>query len=137
MIFDRSLKYQIFHYEKSYENRMITIERLVAGGFLKNNRQMINYFWRSVPRLFRVILSMHNLETLSLMGYELTLTEDVSQLLRSCPKLTELRIRLFYNQRFKMNEVLKNELRSGFQRLKIFELNWDFESWPAIQELFT
>ena len=138
MILDRSLKYRFFYFGSKYKSHMITLDRLAAGGFLKNNRQMIVVdYWPSFQRLCRVLRSMTDLETLSLLEWKLSLTQGLPQLLRSCPKLTELRIRLFYNQRFKMNEVLKNELRSGFQRLKIFELNWDFESWPAIQELFT
>ena len=75
---------------------------------------------------------MTDLETLSLLEWNLTLTDDVPQLFQSCPKLIELRIKLFESQKLKMNEELENKLRSGFQRLKIFELKWDINSWPLI-----
>ena len=90
----------------------------------------------SFPRLLEMIGSMNNLETLSLLGCELTLTKDLPQLIRSCPKLTELRIKLFDNQKLE-KEVEQKRLRSGFQRLRIFELHWYIDSWPLIQEMFT
>ena len=109
------------------------LERLSNGGLLKNNRQMVvKMQWPSNRQLFRVIGSMNNLETLSLFEWNLTLTEDVPELFRSCPKLTRLRLKLVESQKLKMNEELKNKLRSGFQRLKIFELKWDINSWPLI-----
>jgi hypothetical protein len=114
----------------------IILERLADGGYLKNSRRM-NAQWHSIPPLFRVIRSMNNLESLRLFMCELTLTEDVPQLFRSCPKLTELRVRLVESQKLEMNEDLKNELRSGFQRLRLVELHWDIDSWPLIQEMFT
>ena len=94
-----------------------------------------------IARLFQVIRPMNNLEKLHLLECKLTLIEDIRQLFRSCPKLTGLRVRLFdpnrvERERFKqMNEELKNELRSGFQRL--FELHWIIDSCPVIQEIFT
>jgi hypothetical protein len=80
---------------------------------------------------------MNNLETLSLSGCEVTLTQDLPQLFRSCSKLTELRIKLVASQKLEMNEKLKSELRSGFQRLKLFELDWGTNSWQIVKEIFT
>jgi hypothetical protein len=79
---------------------------------------------------------MTELEKLNVFDWNLRLTEDVPKLFRSCPKLTELRMKLA-SQKVEMNEGLKNELRSGFQRLRLFELNWCIDSWPLIQEMFT
>jgi hypothetical protein len=138
MILDRSLEDRWSYYNLEGESRLITLERLAAGGFFKNNRQMImTWHWLSVPRLFRVVRSMTDLETLNLSNWKLTLTEDVPKLFRSCPKLTELHLTLLESPELEMNEDLKSELRSGFQRLKIFELKCDIESWPVIQEIFT
>jgi hypothetical protein len=80
---------------------------------------------------------MADLETLSLLEWKLTLTQDVPQLLRSCPNLTELRLNLAEKQKVEMNEEIKNEFRPGFQRLKICELTLDMNSCPIIQEMFT
>ena len=92
--------------------------------------------WSRGPWMFQVIRSMNNLEKLSLLKCKLTLT-DVSQLFRSCPKLTELRLMLFDNQKVGTGEELKNELRPGFQRLRRFEFDWDMNSGQVVQEIFT
>jgi hypothetical protein len=135
---DRSLDDRCYYFEDIHDSRLKVLERLATGGFFKNNRQMIVYFnWKSIPRLFRVLRCMNNLETLSLLDWELTLTEDVPQFLQSCPKLTALRIRLLEIEKLEMNNDLKNELRSGFQRLQLLELKWDTDSWPVIQDIFT
>jgi hypothetical protein len=117
---------------------MIVLERLADGGYFQNNREVIvNWCWPSVPRFSRFLHPMTKLEKLSLLKWDLTLTEDVPQLFRSCPTLTELHLRLFESQKVEMNEELKNELRSGFQRLQLLELHWFIDSWPLIQEMFT
>ena len=117
---------------------MITLDRLEAGGFLKNNRQMIVVdYWPSFQRLCRVLRSMTDLETLSLLEWKLSLTQGLPQLLRSCPKLTELRLKLVESQKLKMNEEFKNKLRSGFQRIRLLDLYWGIESGPVIQEILT
>jgi hypothetical protein len=137
MILDRSLKYRTPYFEQKYMSHMIILERLAARGFFKNNRQVIViYFWPSFSLLFRFILSMTNLEKLSLSECKLTLT-DLRQLFRSCPKLTELHIKLVEGLKMEMDQFLKYELRLGFQRLRLLELHWDIESWPTIQGIFT
>ena len=139
MTFDRSLK------NNGHKNESLAtiLERLAAGGFLKNNRQwFVSYDWTRGPWLSQVIRSMSNLEK-GHFGCHLTLTKDLPKLFESCPTLTELHITLsdpkrIERQRFEqMNEKNKNELRSGFQRLRLLELFWEIDSCPAIQEIFT
>jgi hypothetical protein len=137
MILDRSLKDETPFYEPNDENRLITLERLADGGYFRNTRLVtVNWRWPSVTQLSRVICYMTNLEKLSLLEWGLPLTK-VPQLFRSCHNFTELRMAVVDRQKLEITEGLKNELRPGFQRLKIFELeNW-INSWPAIQEIFT
>jgi hypothetical protein len=141
MIFDRSLKDQtsILTYNPLiHKSGLIALERLLNRGYFQNNRQMLVSPWfPSNSRLFRVICSMNNLEILNFLHWKLTLTEDVPQLFRSCPNLTELRSRLFESQELEMNEELKNELRPGFQRLRLLDLNWEIDSRPVLQEILT
>jgi hypothetical protein len=117
---------------------MITLDRLAAGGFFKNNRQMIVvYYWPSFQRLCRVLRSMTDLETLSLLNWKLSLTQGLPQLLQSCHKLTELRLTLVESQKVEMDEDLQNQIRPGFERLRLLELEWDIESLLVIQEILT
>ena len=137
-ILTRSLEDRWHYCGLKYENHLITLGRLADRGYFKNNRQMIvNCCWPSIPALCRVIRSMTDLETLSLLEWKPTLIEDVPQLFRSCPKLTEMHLRLLESSNFEMGEEHKNEVRSCFQSLKIFELEWDIVSCPAIQEMLT
>ena len=137
MILDRSLEYRRFCVPE-HERRQIILERLVDGGFFQNNRQMIVYwYWSPEPWLLKVIFSMNNLQKLDLLNWQLKPTkEDLACLFRSCPKLTELHLTLNDWQN-EMNEDLKNELRSGFERLQLFELEWFINSWPGFHEIFT
>ena len=114
----------------------------MAGGFFKNNRQMIlegSWSWPCIPRFYEVLRSMAHLEKLSLLNRKLGLAQDVAELFRSCPKLTELHLKLddWLNDRMEIDEELKNELRSGFQRIRLLELHWGNFAWPVILELFT
>ena len=136
MILDRSFK--VCSSELKYESRQVIFERLVNRGHLQNSRQLVvNYICPSIPWIFRVICSMNNLEKLSLLECEPNLAEDLPQLFRSCLKLTQLHLTQLKSQKMEMGEALKNELRSGFQRLKIFDLEWGINPWPAIQEILT
>jgi hypothetical protein len=138
MILYRSLKGRFFRNEQKCKSPMITLDRLAAGGFFKNNRQIIvEDHFPSFQRLCRVLRCMNNLETLSLLNWKLSLTQGVPQLLRFCPKLTELRLKLVETQYVEMDEDFESELRPGFERLRLFELNWDSDSWPVIQEILT
>jgi hypothetical protein len=144
MFLDRSLSDQSYGDEPIYVNRLITLRRLADGGYFQNTRQMkATNRWPSIPRFFRVICSMTNLEKLELLGWKLILTEeDLVRLFQSCPKLTELHLRLRDSGRFdrhmlETNEEVTNELRPGFERLRLFELQWHIDSWPVIQGIFT
>jgi hypothetical protein len=142
-VFDRSLK-DCSRDGQKHANRLITLRRLADGGYFQNSRQVMgDSEWPSIPRFFRVICSMTNLETLSLLNWKLTLTEeDLAQLFRSCPRLTELHLTLYNSNRFDRhmlegNEEVINDLRPGFERLRLFELKWGIYSWPVIQRIFT
>jgi hypothetical protein len=142
VILNRSLKDRCPYYDLEDESCLTILERLVAGGFFKNNRQMIveiSWRWPSIPRFYQVLRSMAHLEKLSLLNWKLRLTQDVPKLFQSCPKLTELHLKLddSLNLGLEIDEELKNELRSGFQRIRLLELHWDISAWPVIQELFT
>jgi len=143
MILDRSFIDQSPNNELNDGSHLRTLERLedgkyfrhlVDGGYFQNNRQMILKSWGlSIPCLFQVISSMTRLEKLNLLDWKLKLTKDFLQMFRSCPNLTELRLKLFDNKELEMDE----ELRSCFQRLRIFELHWLTISWPVLQEILT
>jgi hypothetical protein len=126
------------------KSSLIILKRLADGGYFQNNRRMfVKFDCLFIARLFRIICSMNNLETLHLLECNLTLTEDLPHLFRSCPKLTELHVRLSDSnrddsERFKrMNEDVRNELRPGFQRLRLVEFHWVIDSCPEFQEIFT
>jgi hypothetical protein len=140
VILDRSLKDRWPYYELTDKKRLAILKRLAAGGFLKNNRQMIvEGSWSSpcIPRFYQVLCFMADLEKLSLLNWKLRLTQDVPKLFQSCPKLTELRLSLAETKKLRMDESLENKLRSGFQRIRLLELHWGIYAWPVIQELFT
>jgi hypothetical protein len=110
---------------------------LANRGYFQNNRQMIaNSWWPYVPRLLRAIRSMTHLEKLSLLECNLSLAEDLPLLFRSCHKIAELHVRLYDNEKLEMDK-LENELRSGFQRLRLFEVVCYVYSWPVIVEIFS
>jgi hypothetical protein len=145
---DRSLKiHSIFKLDYSIseglkkQSRLITLERLADEGCFRNNRQFVVNFFRSFTvRLFRIICSMNNLEKLHLFECSLThaAIKDLAHVFRSCPKLTELNLGLVKSStKLEMNEELKNELRPGFERLRLLELDSFFNSGPAIQEMLT
>jgi hypothetical protein len=136
MILDRSLTYQTSNYfAHDSDDRLVILEQLVDSGYFQNNRQMIVTSWWPIPRLFQNILSMTNLEKLFYL--ELRLAEDLPQLFRSCPKLTELGLKLVESPKLEMNEKLKSGLRSGFQRIRLFEFDWEIKSWPVNPEILT
>jgi hypothetical protein len=138
MILDRSFIDRNRHYELEDDSCRIILERLVDDGYFQNNRQLIlSSWWSSLLRLFQVISSMTHLEKISLLHWKLTLAEDLLQMFRSCPKLTELHLELVESQMLQMNEELKNELRSGFQRIQLLELHWYIDSCLIIQEILT
>ena len=117
--------------ETKHHSYLNTLERLVERNYFQNNRKMIANSWgRSVYRIHPVICSMTNLEIFTFVDWETTpglfpstvyLTEeDLACLLQSCPKLTELQLKLSEAQKLEISEELKNELRSGCQQLRFF-----------------
>ena len=137
---DRSLNDENYRIPFSSEDESLrrTLERLAVGGYFQNNRKIfLICWWPSINQFCRVLCPMNNLEKLSLLHWALTLTEHVPQLFRSCPKLTELHLCLYERLKTEINESLKIELRSGLQRLRLFELYCDINSGPVIQEMFT
>jgi hypothetical protein len=138
MILGRSFIDRSSYPELKDESCRIILDQLADGGYFQNNRQLIlSSWWSSISRLYQVISYMTHLEKISLLHWKLTLAEDLLQMFRSCSKLTELHLKLVESQKLEMGEELKNELRSGFQRLQLFELHWYIDSWPAIQEILT
>jgi hypothetical protein len=117
------------------------LEGLAEKGFLKNTRQVIvkSDILRS-HRIYDAICQMENLEKLDLLGCKLKL-EQLKRVFRFCPKLVELYwYPLTYpRDNWAMDEELRNGLRPGFQRLKIFKFKCaiDKKSWPWIQEMLT
>ena len=79
---------------------------------------------------------MKKLETLHLFNCEVKL-EQLLPLFGSCPKLVQLYLRLFVNEKLQLDEHLKKELKQGVQKLQIFALrsHIDNMSWPVIQEM--
>ena len=134
---------KFFYHAQIPDGPLSILKRLADGGFLKNNRQwIVDVGWSRGPWMFQVIRSMNNLEKVNLVC-NLTQTEDLQQLFRSCPTLTDLRVGLFdpnqvERERFEqMNEETKNELRSGFQTLRLLKLYWYIDLCPEIQEILT
>ena len=95
VILNRSLKDRWPYYELTDKKRLTILKRLAAGGFFKNNRQMIvegSWSRPSIHRFYQVVRSMADLEKLSLLNWKLRLTQDVPKLFQSCPKLSELHL---------------------------------------------
>ena len=115
-------------------------ERLVEEGVLKNNHELFVSCnsWPHIPRLLGNICSMKKLDTLKLVDCEITL-EQLLTLFRSCPELVELSLELDAKQKLEMDNCLKNELRTGFQKLRrlMFYGHIDNDSWPVIKEIVT
>jgi hypothetical protein len=124
--------------EKSLKSREI-FERLVEEGFLKNSCKLYELcYWSNIPRFLRYICCMKKLQSLHLDKCQLTL-EQLSTLFRSCPELVELNLGLDLSLKSDMDEHLKNELRRGFEKLRLFVLNGyiNNDSWPVIQEIMS
>jgi hypothetical protein len=145
MVACRSLKFlDLRDYIKgaSYCSRKI-FERLVEGGFLENNRQLVaSYFWHDdIPQLLQETCSMKKLQKLNLLNCDLELAQ-LSGVFWSCSELTELHLtcnELWVSEMLKMDEHLIKDLRRGFQTLRHFEIecqNSD-NSLPVIQQILT
>ena len=94
---------------------------------------IVRWSWNCIGSIDSSFIS--ELEKVNWLTCPLKLTEEVPQLFRAYPKLTELRMDLLNNSKLKMNDELENEVRAGFQRLKLFELKWSIHSWPKFQKI--
>ena len=115
------------------------LEWLAAQGYLQNNQQFVVKYDCSHTSLFvKVICSMRNLKTLLLRGNELTLG-NLAHVFQSCPQIANLFLTNFKYTMFEMSEQLKNQLRSGFERLRCFAFVSSIDEflWPVIQETMT
>jgi hypothetical protein len=135
MNFYRSLKLRWL----PYENYFKILERLAEGGFLQNNRQLNTTLHCSInSRFVKMLCSMKNLDTLRLFDYKLT-PDVLAHVIQSCPKLINLQIGAHDFKTFERAQHLKNQLRSGFQKIRYFELRCLIgkDSWLVIQEMLT
>jgi hypothetical protein len=115
------------------------LERLAEEGFLGNNRQLIATLNCSRSSRFgELICSMKNLEELDLLGHEPT-PDVLAHVFQSCAKLIKLHIGAKKWKTHEMDEHKKNQLISGFQRLRCLDLKCfiDSDTWPVIQEILT
>jgi len=122
------------------ESLLKLLERLAEEGYLQNNLKLdVQFHCSRNSRFFEVICSMKNLETLKLFEDDLTL-DSLTHVFQSCPKLIELHICTQVCITQKMDNHLKNQLKSGFQRLRWFDLNicfTDSHTMSEIQEMLT
>ena len=115
------------------------LERLAIEGYLLNNRKLFVTFKGSRSSRFdELICSMKNLEKLDLLSCDLTL-EVLALVFQSCSKIIELNISIWGFKTPEVPEHLKNQLKSGFQRLRYFEFEClvEDDTWPVIQEMCT
>jgi len=118
------------------------LKQLAGKGYLKNNRKLDAQICCSISdyrnsRFIDVICSMNDLEKLNLLNQELT-PKVLAHLFQSCPKLTEVYIAT--SKTLKMANHLKNQLRSGFQKLRRLHIDFflfDEDSWSVLQEMLT
>ncbi len=133
---------------KPNESLLKILERLAGEGYLQQNRQfkcnvrlaqLFMKFDRSHSScFFELICSMKNLEELNLFGY--TLTPDIlAHLFQSCFKLVQLNIGIHNCKTLEMDERLKDQLKTGFQKLRCLKLGCSIDkvTWPVIQEILT
>jgi pantothenate kinase len=115
------------------------LERLAEQGYLQNNRQLdAKLHCLRISRIIKLICSMKSLVTLDLMEQAVTL-EDLARVFQSCPQLINLHVETKECQMSEKAEALKNQLRSGFQKLRRLDLVFsiDDDTWPVIQEMLT
>jgi len=117
------------------------LELLAEEGYLQANRRYFSFahFLDCSPRsrFVELICSMTNLQSLDIVGHELT-PDVVARVFQSCSKLTNLHIWIHNCKTLEMDEHL-NQLRSGFQRLRRLKFRCfiDNGTWPVIQEMLT
>ena len=136
MNFYRYLEIDDFEREEEEGRKMFKIvEQLAEKGYFQNTQQ----FHRNQFSLYnnssfvKIIRSMKKLEILTTDAHYLTL-EDLALVFQSCSKLVVLDI---YIHQFEMGEVVIDQLKPGFQRLRRLNLECAIVSWAGIQEMLT
>jgi hypothetical protein len=134
MILCRSLKFQLL----PEESLLQILEQLAKEGYLQNNHKLETNRPIRSSRIVPVICSMKNLETLNFSDQDLAL-DSLAQVFQSCSKLTTLHFAAQKCKMSEMAELLKIQLRTGFQRLRYLDLGCsiDDDTWPMIQEMLT
>ena len=139
MIFYRSL---MIHGNK---RNLKILERLAEKGYLPNTRQFEGFEYHLLhisllltSSLVPIICSMKNLEKLTLNAYYVKLSE-LAPVFQSCSELSELNILANGLKMDEMGEVLVDQLRSGFRRLRQLDVACSINKdlWPGIQEMLT
>jgi len=126
------------------KNLLKILKHLEEKGSLQNNQQLkhVSYeSYHSSPFLEVqqvMICFMKNLEKLDLLSCDLTL-EVLALVFQSCSKIIKLNISIWGFKTPEVPEHLKNQLKSGFQRLRYFEFEClvEDDTWPVIQEMCT
>ena len=115
------------------------LERMAGEGYLQNNRNLaVDFDFSSNPRFVEMICSMRNVESLDLNEHDLT-PDVLAHVFQSCSKLIELCIATQKYKTLEMGEHRKNQLRPGFQNLRLLDLVCfiDNDTWSVIQEMMT
>ena len=120
------------------ESNLKILERLAEKGHLQNTKKCEGFEFDMLhtSSFLKVICSMKNLEKLTLKTYHLTL-EDLAPVFQSCSNLIELNIFATGSEIDEMGEVLIDQLRSGFRRLRRVDCSIVNNSWPGIPEMLS
>ena len=128
------------NYHASKQSNLKILERLAEKGHLQNTKKCEGFEFDMLhtSSFLKVICSMKNLEKLTLKTYHLTL-EDLAPVFQSCSNLIELNIFATGSEIDEMGEVLIDQLRSGFRRLRRLDVACSIveDSWQGIQEMLT
>jgi hypothetical protein len=114
---------------------------LAEEGYLQNNRRLkVQSDYSCIFRFPEMTCSMKNLESLDL-DEDLLTPDALAHVFQSCSKITHLHIKAdgWCGEMFNMDEHLKNQLRTGFQKLRCLYLVCyiDDDTWPMFQEMLT
>ena len=115
------------------------LERLASEGYLQNNRRLnVEFDCSQSSRFVELICSMKNLESLDLNEHDLN-PDVLARVFQSCSKLVEMDIAIQKYKTHEMAEHLKDQLRSGFKKLRRLDLVFsiDDDTWLVIQEMLT
>ena len=124
----------------SKERILKILERLAEKGYLQNTRHLGVFEFDSLltSSFVPFFCSMKNLEKWTLTVYDLKL-EDFATVFQSCSNLSDLNISATVFKIDEMGEVLVDQLRSGFRKLRRLGIRYciNNDSWQGIQEMLT